>query len=293
MTDTKQPDSEGLPRPPEPPSIQRLGDFDLLREIGRGGMGVVYEARQISLGRRVALKVLPPTLGMSPDSAQRFEREARAAAKLHHTNIVPVHGIGAIAAGEAMVAANPDDWKGHAFLVVAAHWGFYGKPLEPHIEAVERLAPQTAEAYTLRAVLTTSSLEALELLDRALRIDPGYYDALENRSLRHQARKDFRAALEDADRLLAARPRSSTARLLRTRCFMGLHDVASARAEIEAAIRLSPVAENYALRAEIRSSIDDVSGAWEDIVTATGVGTEQRGLARIESTASHERRTTG
>ena len=92
--DTKQPNSAGLPKPSDPPSIRRLGDFELLREIGRGGMGVVYEARQISLGRRVALKVLPPNLGMSPDSAQRFEREARAAAKLHHTNIVPVHGIG-------------------------------------------------------------------------------------------------------------------------------------------------------------------------------------------------------
>ena len=70
---------------------QRLGDFDLLREIGRGGMGVVYEARQISLNRRVALKVLPPGLGLTEQAVKRFEREAKAAAKLHHTNIVPVH----------------------------------------------------------------------------------------------------------------------------------------------------------------------------------------------------------
>ena len=182
-----------------------------------------------------------------------------------------------------MVAADPNDWKGHAFFVVAAHWGFYGKPLEPHIEAVERLAPQTAEAYTLRAVVTTSSLEALELLDRALRIDPGHADALENRALRHRDRKDFRAALEDADRLLAARPRSSTARLLRSRCFMGLHDVASARAEIEEAIRLAPVAENYALRAEIRSSTADVSGAWENIVTATGLEPNSAGWLGLKA----------
>ena len=74
--------------------LKRLGDFELLREIGRGGMGVVYEARQISLKRRVALKVLPPALGMSAQAKQRFEREAQAAAKLHHTNIVPVHAIG-------------------------------------------------------------------------------------------------------------------------------------------------------------------------------------------------------
>ena len=76
------------------PTTRRLGDFELLREIGRGGMGVVYEARQISLKRRVALKVLPPAIGMSAQAKQRFEREAQAAAKLHHTNIVPVHAIG-------------------------------------------------------------------------------------------------------------------------------------------------------------------------------------------------------
>jgi serine/threonine protein kinase len=59
-------------------AARRLGDFELLREIGRGGMGVVYEARQISLKRRVALKVLPPALGLSPQARRRFEREAQA-----------------------------------------------------------------------------------------------------------------------------------------------------------------------------------------------------------------------
>jgi serine/threonine protein kinase/Tfp pilus assembly protein PilF len=76
------------------PGPKRLGDFELLREIGRGGMGVVFEARQISLKRRVALKVLPPAVGLTQQARRRFEREAQAAAKLHHTNIVPVHAIG-------------------------------------------------------------------------------------------------------------------------------------------------------------------------------------------------------
>ena len=71
-----------------------LGDFRLLREVGRGGMGVVYEAEQISLGRRVALKLLPSAVFRDPVKKRRFEREAKAAAKLHHTNIVPVHGFG-------------------------------------------------------------------------------------------------------------------------------------------------------------------------------------------------------
>lgn len=71
-----------------------LGDFELIRPIGRGGMGVVYEARQVSLNRRVALKVLNNSLGLSHRSVVRFRREAEAAARLHHTNIVPVYATG-------------------------------------------------------------------------------------------------------------------------------------------------------------------------------------------------------
>jgi serine/threonine protein kinase len=80
--------------PAAAPALQQLGDFRIIREVGQGGMGVVYEAEQVSLGRHVALKLLPR--GLLPDARakQRFEREARAAARLHHTNIVPVFGVG-------------------------------------------------------------------------------------------------------------------------------------------------------------------------------------------------------
>jgi eukaryotic-like serine/threonine-protein kinase len=95
-----------LPRPAadpagpgvEPPAGSQpttpLGDFRILREVGRGGMGVVYQAEQLSLGRRVALKVLPFAAALDARQLQRFKIEAQAAASLHHPNIVPVHAIG-------------------------------------------------------------------------------------------------------------------------------------------------------------------------------------------------------
>ena len=74
----------------------RLGEYRIIREVGRGGMGIVYEAEQLSLGRRVALKVLPSTASLDPRQRQRFQVEAWASGGrvLHHEHIVPVFGIG-------------------------------------------------------------------------------------------------------------------------------------------------------------------------------------------------------
>ena len=77
-----------------PTKIEQLGDLRIIREIGRGGMGIVYEAEQESLARRVAVKVLPKQSLFDAKHLRRFRREAKTAAKLHHTNIVPILGVG-------------------------------------------------------------------------------------------------------------------------------------------------------------------------------------------------------
>jgi serine/threonine protein kinase/WD40 repeat protein len=95
MEKAKADDAPGQQRPAQATApLQQLGDYQILREVGRGGMGVVYEAQQLSLGRHVAIKILPSHALLDPRHLGRFQREARAAARLHHTNIVPVFGVG-------------------------------------------------------------------------------------------------------------------------------------------------------------------------------------------------------
>jgi hypothetical protein len=87
--DEKRPAARTLPTHPE-----RLGDYQILRVIGVGGMGIVYEAEHASLKNRVALKVMHPRFRTDPTYLRRFHTEARSAARLHHTNIVPVFDYG-------------------------------------------------------------------------------------------------------------------------------------------------------------------------------------------------------
>jgi WD40 repeat protein/serine/threonine protein kinase len=104
---------------------KQLGEYRILREVGRGGMGVVYEAVQETLGRHVALKVLPFNPLANPTHLERFRREARTAARLHHTHIVPVFGVG--------------EWEGiHFFAMQFIH----GQGLDDVLQEVRRLRRQ-------------------------------------------------------------------------------------------------------------------------------------------------------
>src|SRR5262249_58977546 len=90
---------------------KQLGEYRILREVGRGGMGVVYEAVQETLGRRVALKVLPFNPLANPTHLERFRREARAAPPLHHTHIPPVFRAGRWRGGPLLPTA-VFQWQG-------------------------------------------------------------------------------------------------------------------------------------------------------------------------------------
>jgi len=127
---------------------QVLGDYRIVAEIGRGGMGVVYEAEQITLGRRVALKVLPPQALRGESRLQRFKREAQTAAKLHHSNIVPIFGVG--------------EQDGVHYYVMQL---IVGRPLDEVLRALR--GEKAAEGATARrgsgsmALSATSAAEAL------------------------------------------------------------------------------------------------------------------------------------
>jgi serine/threonine protein kinase/Flp pilus assembly protein TadD len=142
-----------------------LGDFRIVREVGRGGMGVVYEAVQISLGRRVALKVLPFAAALEARHLQRFKNEAQAAAQLHHQHIVPVYAVGC-ERGLHFFAMQFIEGRTLAAVIAGLHSEPPAAPARPDTLPVAGLlterAPRPQELFRSMARLGLQAAEALE-----------------------------------------------------------------------------------------------------------------------------------
>lgn len=142
----------------EASELGTLGDYRLIRELGRGGMGIVYEAEQISLNRRVALKVLPFAATFDPKQLQRFRNEALAAAQLHHPNIVPVHAVGS-ERGVHYYAMQLIDGQSLAALIAELRAGTIdGLPAPVSARTAKTPSQTTAAATAPAATLATMSV---------------------------------------------------------------------------------------------------------------------------------------
>ncbi|MHC4941220.1 MAG: protein kinase domain-containing protein [Planctomycetota bacterium] len=153
---------------------KQVGDYRIVREIGRGGMGVVYEAKDTKMDRRVALKVLALGITGTGEAVRRFQREAKAAGRLHHTNIVPIYGMDQHA-GQWFYAMELVDGQSLSSLVAGLQ-GLNEAPTEeslarfsipPRAATADRSAPSTNtgdRAYFVRvAEMFAGAAEALQL----------------------------------------------------------------------------------------------------------------------------------
>jgi tetratricopeptide (TPR) repeat protein len=260
-----------------------------VRQSGEEARRALADAR-LSLAEgayRQALRSVEEALAADPELAEGRLIRARVLMNLERVDE-------AVEEARALLEREPDDWKAHAILVAAAKDrsdGVLTIDAERHARAVENGAPQTTEAYYLRALVTDSSREALGLLDRALDIDPGNVEALVERIHRHRRMKNFGAALADCDRLVAMRPRSARARRLTAVVHLAQYDLESAMAEAERSIEIDPTdAWNYFVRGYIHSEVGRLEEAIADFTRAIEADPDGPGFylgrARLRITTS-------
>ncbi len=164
--------------------------------IGRGGMGVVYQAQQESLSRKVALKVLPSSALLSPEDILRFKREAQAAARLHHTNIVPVHGVGEDQ-GIHFYVMQYIEGRG-LDAIIAELRRSRAKPRTPHEQAGQTPPQAPDETARLAGYIETGQLSGLHSIPDT-QVAPHSGGALPER---HVARSDFPSTVTEPHAVL-------------------------------------------------------------------------------------------
>ena len=196
---------------------EHFGDFRILGEIGRGGMGVVYEAVQESLGRRVALKTLPHRFDARDDRRRRFQREARAIGRLHHSNIVDVFGMGEHE-GVSFIAMRLIDGVGLDGMIAACHRnsGQHLSIPKPIADQHTSLKPgvESLDAATSPTVLSESPTSSSAVSDapppslaRSQKSSKNLTDAASFRSPTHRVTLTARIGSQIADALQYAHGR--------------------------------------------------------------------------------------
>jgi serine/threonine protein kinase/tetratricopeptide (TPR) repeat protein len=214
-----------------------------------------------------ALETINRALGLDPDLAAARIVRARVLMKMNRTRE-------AAADARAILERDPDDWSAHMIMASAGGWNgtankLAGIPVEQHIRAVERLAPNTAEAFYARALAAESDATRLELLNRAIELDPGHPEALRLRIIQHTWLCDFASALEDCERLIASRPRSTEGRRAKARVFRLQRNYAAALTEINEAIALAPEdSKNYRERSDVYRDMSRLEEQYDDLTTA-------------------------
>jgi len=181
------------------------GQYELEREIGRGGMGVVYLARDARLERQVAIKTLPVHLAGDPVVRERFLREARTAARLSHPNIVPIH--------------RADEIAGHVFFVM----GFVdGESLAQRIRRLGRISPREAVRVISDVAAALGYAHAHGVIHRDVKAENILLDAKTGRAMV----TDFGIA-----RLAEAAPLTATGQLLGTVYYVSPEQVSGERVD--------------------------------------------------------------
>jgi tetratricopeptide (TPR) repeat protein len=185
----------------------------------------------------------------------------------------------AVQQAREILADDPNDWMGHLILALVAETHEVPElSAEEHLQAVEDHAPETAEVFYLRGMLAESADEAIELLDQALARDPGHAEALSERSRRYVDKKNFQAALKDAERLAALRPRSAQGRSNVARIYRRLRDPHRALEEFDAAVALDPDDPiTYGSRSHVYRDMSRFDEALRDINRAIELDPEYAG----------------